>query len=234
MAKDRMAVVEVPFYGDVIEAVQDESGVWVSIRRGCENLGVATQRQLDKLKSKPWACVTEKVMHDSTGREQKIACLHLDAVPMWLATIDARKLKEHLREKLARYQKEAAKVLADHFFGRTPSPSSEVTMDAVRAIVAEALRPFHQPVVAMPRYTLRERLRYLGRPQLTSKDRNKIRRLAASILLMRYNQTPDVSDTSGGGATLWYGHQLPVLDEAIERFFQEARMREGALFLSKS
>ena len=37
--------------------------------------------------------------------------IHIDCLPMWLATIDARKVKEAIREKLARYQKEAAKVL---------------------------------------------------------------------------------------------------------------------------
>jgi hypothetical protein len=46
-------VVEVPFYGDVIEAVRNtqDGAVYVSIRRVCENLGIAFQPQIEKLKN---------------------------------------------------------------------------------------------------------------------------------------------------------------------------------------
>ncbi|MFI5301351.1 MAG: phage antirepressor N-terminal domain-containing protein [Polyangiales bacterium] len=60
----------------------------VAIRRVCEALGVATQRQLTKLHGKAWACVTIMVTHDSSGRKQEVACIDLDSLPMWLATID--------------------------------------------------------------------------------------------------------------------------------------------------
>lgn len=118
--------MKVPFLADDIEAAKTDDGqVWVNIRRGCENLELSTEGQLAKLKSKPWAVMKEIFMTGSDGKRYAMACLHLDALPMWLATIDAGKVKEHIREKLARYQKEAAKVLADYFFGRTQPASQQ-------------------------------------------------------------------------------------------------------------
>lgn len=133
-------MIPVVFHGDTLHAVRDPGGkVWVSLRRCCENLGLAFFAQLRKMKSKPWACVTEIVTHDSTGRSQAMAMIELDALPMWLATIDARKVDESLREKLALYQKDAARVLADHFFGRradAPPSTGDALLDHIEAMAA--------------------------------------------------------------------------------------------------
>lgn len=113
------AMVRVDFHGDTLDAIQDDGGkVWVSLRRCCENLGIAYDTQLRKLKSKAWAVVTQKVTTGSDGKRYKMAMIDLDSVPLWLAGIEDRKVKEEVREKLARYQRECARVLADHFFGR--------------------------------------------------------------------------------------------------------------------
>ena len=112
-------LVPVPFHGDVLEAVQDDGGVWVSLRRMCESLGIAMPRQMRKLKEKPWANVAMKAMLDTAGRKFEVVCLHLDSVPMWLATIEASRVKKEIRPKLELYQREAARVLAEHFL---PAP----------------------------------------------------------------------------------------------------------------
>lgn len=115
-------LITIPFHGDVLQAVQDQQGeIWVSLRRCCESLGVSHQGQQEKLKTKAWACVKEILSHDSTGRIQPATMLSVKTLPMWLATIDARKVDESVREKLALYQKEAADVLAKHFL-KTDDP----------------------------------------------------------------------------------------------------------------
>jgi hypothetical protein len=42
-------------------------------------------------------------------------------LPMWLATVQVSRVKPEAREALARYQKEAAEVLAKHFLDRQPA-----------------------------------------------------------------------------------------------------------------
>lgn len=120
-------LVKIPFYGDELDAVQDVGGkVWVSLRRCCENLGLDAEGQRKKLKAKAWACTEEKsVQLPGDTQSRSVAMIDLDTLPGWLFSIDARKVKEQIREKLARYQREAARVLADHFYGRKAAPPAE-------------------------------------------------------------------------------------------------------------
>lgn len=102
----------------------------MSLRRCCENLGLVVDTQARKLKRKEWACTTEKVVHDTSGRVQSAFMIDLDSLPMWLASIDARKVKPEIREKIVRYQKECARVLRDHFFKQPDAPASEASFEA--------------------------------------------------------------------------------------------------------
>lgn len=147
--KTALALVRVPFEGDgdTLEASLEGDRLWVSIRRVCEALGLAVQRQLAKLKDKPWATVTFKVMVADDGKARRVACLDLDSLPMWLATIEASRVAKALRPKLLAYQREAARVLRDHFFGRrkgvamvaAPLPSAERPGRLFKRTLAEML-----------------------------------------------------------------------------------------------
>lgn len=119
------AIVKVPFHGDELLAQQDERGVWVAVKRVCESIGLTEQGQMTKLKGKPWAVTTTIVATGSDGKNYDMMALHLDSLPMWLATIDAGRVAPAVRAKIERYQVECARVLRDHFFGKpdpTPPP----------------------------------------------------------------------------------------------------------------
>lgn len=111
----------VPFHGGTIEATQDERGVWVSVRRVCESIDIAPAVQLRKLIGKPWATLTMMVTVAEDGKNRETQCIHVDSLPMWLATIDAARVSEAARPMLTAYQTEAARVLRDHFIG-APAP----------------------------------------------------------------------------------------------------------------
>lgn len=222
--------VQVPFHGDTLEAVQDENGkVWVSLKRGCENLGLSIQGQLSKLKGKPWAVVKENFTTGPDGKTYSMAMIDLDCLPMWLATIDPRKVKEQIREKLARYQREAAKVLADHFYGRKPAqPAFDMGQLAsmLRAMVRDEVQAIRQPeriASSVPRWTVKERCRFKGWHGTSYKTRNKIRQLANTLLDLFHQETPDV----WGQCHTYYGHQIVKLDEAIDRVRAEYDRRGG-------
>ena len=80
-----LELVQIPFHGDVLEAMKDGDKAFASLRRFCENLGIDFASQFKKLKSKAWACIVEMTIHDTTGREQPATMLALDSLPMWLA-----------------------------------------------------------------------------------------------------------------------------------------------------
>jgi hypothetical protein len=223
MATQDTAMVQVPFYGDVLEATEDSGKVLIHLRRACDNLGLSMEGQLKKLKSKPWATVNEMFTVAEDGKRRSVTMIDLDTLPGWLFSIDARKVKEHVREKLARYQKEAARVLAEHFFGRKPTAPGLTAEDVaaiVRRIIAEA-----QPlglIPAVPRFSVRERCRFKGWHTTSYKQRDQIRRLANWLLELRHGETPDVT----GQVCTYYGHQVAVLDEAIDRVREEYARRD--------
>lgn len=125
------ALVQVNFHGDTLDAVRDGDKVWVSLRRCCENLGLDLETQRRKLRGKAWAVTGEMPATGPDGKSYVATCVDLDTLPGWLFSIDARKVKEQVREKLAQYQREAARVLADHFFRRQEQPTTSALLTAV-------------------------------------------------------------------------------------------------------
>lgn len=134
-------IVQVLFRGDVLDAIQDERGVWVGVKRACENVGVDADSQGRRLKSQPWATTAVMTVVAADGKSREMLMAHLDCLPMWLATIEASRVREEIRPKLIAYQRECARVLRDHFFGRPAT----IDVTTIAAVVAAAM----QPMVAM-------------------------------------------------------------------------------------
>ena len=111
----KTGLVEVPFHGDIIHAGRQEGKVYAPLAKLCDNLGLDYSSQLAKLKRKPWATLVMIAMVAADGKEREQVCLDRESMPMWLATIEANKVAPELKDKLLRYQRDAAKVLADHF-----------------------------------------------------------------------------------------------------------------------
>jgi hypothetical protein len=143
-------LVAVPFHGDVIEAVQDAEGkVWVSLRRCCESLGVLFEGQLVKLRKEEWATIEEISMVAQDGKEREVTVIDLESLPGWLFSIKAGKVNPDVRPKLIRYQKEAARVLADHFLGRkAETPQATPPVDPITAQL-QALLVMRQTQLAL-------------------------------------------------------------------------------------
>ncbi len=117
-------IVKFEFHGNVLDCVKEGEDLWVSVRRMCEPLGIADRPQREKLHNKSWARGTLIVSPDARGRNQSQFFLHIDSVPMWLATIDENRVAEEVRPMLVKFQLEAAKVLRDHFFGAPKTPTN--------------------------------------------------------------------------------------------------------------
>jgi hypothetical protein len=123
------SIVKVEFRGGELEAVKKDGKVWVSVRRVCEALGIDVESQRKKLKDEaraPWAVTVMMTATGPDGKNYQTFMIDLDSFPMWLGTIDASRVREEIRPMLITYQKEAAIVLRDHFFGkRTETPEEK-------------------------------------------------------------------------------------------------------------
>lgn len=134
-------LVQVPFHGDVIDAVADDNGsVWVPLKRPCEALGLDPEGQRQRLKRQAWSVTCKMQAAGFDGKSYEMFMLHLDCVPMWLATVTAKQVDKAVLPKLTLYQKEAARVLADHFLGRRAespqAPAGDVVLMQIQAMLA--------------------------------------------------------------------------------------------------
>jgi len=110
----------VPFYDDELVAVQqpDES-VYIVFNRVCDALGFKRWSQARRIQAHSVLSTGFVTLTIQTeGGPQDAQCLKLDLLPLWLAGVQASKVKEELREKLVRYQTEAAGVLWQAFKGQ--------------------------------------------------------------------------------------------------------------------
>jgi hypothetical protein len=149
-------LLTIDFYGDTLEACQRDGKVWVSLRRLCENLGVELESQRRKLNAKSWATTGEITAVAEDGKQRAVTAIDLETIPLWLATIDERKVAPDVRPKLVRYQREAARVLADHFFRRPAPPGLTPTLtDSAGRLPGTYGHPF--PILTATVYSLHER-----------------------------------------------------------------------------
>lgn len=131
-------IVKVNFHGDELDCVKDGETLFVSIKAVCNGLGVDNKNQQEKLKCKPWATVVLSTMVAEDGKIRELACIALDSLPMWLATIEASRVRPELRPKLEAYQKECARVLKEYFFPST-APSDRRRLDALEDKLGKVL-----------------------------------------------------------------------------------------------
>jgi hypothetical protein len=130
MTNSMFDLVEIPFYGDSIEAARNtqDGSFYVSIRRVCDNLGIGFSAQLEKLKGYHWATVALIDMVAQDEKRRELAVLPLAQVPGWLTHINPDKVGggDELVEKLKRYQVEAVDVLYRHFIAAQSAPQDPI------------------------------------------------------------------------------------------------------------
>lgn len=116
---------EVTFYEDTIVAVlvpgegTDKPTVFVPIRPICDQLGLSWPGQFERIKRDLILSeVTQGVRVIRTpdrGGEQEMLCIPIKYLNGWLFGVSAARVKDSLREKLLRYQRECYDILWDAF-----------------------------------------------------------------------------------------------------------------------
>lgn len=114
-------ITTVNFRNDTLFAVERDDGVFVAIKPISDTLGLAWNKQLERIKRDPILAegMTMTVM-PSPGGPQETTLLKLDLVNGWLFTIDEGRVKdEETRQRVLAYKRECYGVLHKHFYGRS-------------------------------------------------------------------------------------------------------------------
>ena len=119
----------VDFYGDELRVYVLDGEPCVPLRPICDFLGVSWSGQSERIKRD--AVLSEAVRFvrvtrtNTAGGRPELLCLPLEYLNGWLFGINASRVREELRERLIRYQRDCYRVLAQAFQGgAVSSPSS--------------------------------------------------------------------------------------------------------------
>ncbi|NNJ13063.1 hypothetical protein EKD04_022310 [Chloroflexales bacterium ZM16-3] len=97
---------------EIIAAVLEGEGVAVPIRLVCDALGLATQPQSDRLREHDVLSQGLRVVKVPIGgRIRSVLAIMHTHIAFWLATITPSQVRDDVRPKLVRYQKELVVVL---------------------------------------------------------------------------------------------------------------------------
>lgn len=138
----------IPFAGSTLVATRDGRGIWLSLRRACESIGIDVDSQRKRLKEAAWAVTVEITATGPDGKSYQMTGLHIDSVPMWLATIQTNKVAPGARERLVEYQLKAATVLRDHFMPQRAEIAPAFDPSDPRVVVA-VIRSLDTKVLAL-------------------------------------------------------------------------------------
>ena len=108
-------LIQIPFHGTAIHALSDEGKPLVSLRHACEAIGVDPEGQRRKLKEKTWARAVLISATGSDGKTYQMTMIDRRTLTMWLATIEASRVKPEARAVLEAFQNEAADALDSYF-----------------------------------------------------------------------------------------------------------------------
>ena len=104
----------IEFYGDTLEVVDMKGQPGVTARRLVENLGLDWSTQLEKLQDPLFNCGHMPAV-GADGKQREMLVLPVDRLPAFLFSINPKKVREDLQEKLARYRLECAGVLYNYW-----------------------------------------------------------------------------------------------------------------------
>ncbi|MDH4319886.1 MAG: phage antirepressor N-terminal domain-containing protein [Desulfobulbaceae bacterium] len=138
----------VPFHGDTIFAVDHNGEPFAPVRPIIENMGLNWASQYVKLQNNNdrWGVVI--ITTPSAGGIQETICIPIRKVAGFLATINHKKVRPELREKILSYQNECDDALWQYwttgraermqYAGGAALPSPGLSMDAISALCREA------------------------------------------------------------------------------------------------
>lgn len=109
-----MNTITVPFYGNELYVVDHEGEAYTPMRPIIEGMGLTYQGQAEKLKSR-FAKGVREILIPTKGGEQSMLCLALRKLNGWLQTVNPKKVKPEIRDKVIQYQDECDDVLYEYW-----------------------------------------------------------------------------------------------------------------------
>jgi hypothetical protein len=129
-------LVRIPVPGaDDLMALQSDGNQWAALKPMCDSLGIDTWAQQRRLNGRSWATTAVMAVVAADGKAREMVMIDRASIPMWLATIDERRVSEAARPKLIALQREAADALDAYFNKRAIVAPAVNQFDVLRAAI---------------------------------------------------------------------------------------------------
>ena len=133
MSQNNSDLTTVQFHDQTLLATLVDGVPYVALNPICENIGLAWNGQLERIKRHSVLNSTMRVirMVAADGKNREVAVLPLSKLNGWLFGVDVERVKPEIKDLVIAYQEECFDVLANHFM---PKPnglksSSKTTVD---------------------------------------------------------------------------------------------------------
>ena len=124
----------VTFHGDTIFCIEHQNQPYTPMRPIVENMGLDWKSQSAKLNANRgrWATVAIISTVAQDGREREMLCLPVRKLPAFLASINPRKVRPELRERIELYQAECDDALWDYWMhGKAERSARNIADDII-------------------------------------------------------------------------------------------------------
>lgn len=149
----------IDFYGDELIAVSLEGQPYIPIAPICDFLGVSWSGQSERIRRD--AVLSEAALSIRVTRKEsrrggrEMVCLPLEYLNGWLFGINASRVREELRERLIRYQRDCYRVLSQAFQAPAVSSSSS-SLAQIRDMALAIANMAEQQMLLESRVTVTE------------------------------------------------------------------------------
>jgi len=241
----------IDFYGDDVTAVlvptEVAPQIYVPVRALCEYLGLSWSGQRERILRDPVlseAVRSVRVTRTERG-ERDVLALPLDVLPGWLFGINAARVREELRDKIIRYQRECFRVLWNAFkedilppagHPLVPAPTTsltnaEMTLETLRALthLAEQQVAFERKYDADMAH-MNQRMDKMGRFLVEAHARTDER---LAVLELRLSPDVPITDEQAGEISLAVKNVAAAMEatgtvkNAYQRVYAELYRRES-------
>lgn len=144
--------------GSDVLAVRVTTGeIYVSIRSLCAALGLDSTGQIQRIRRRQvLAEMLQTIVVPTAGGNQPLVCLDLEGLPLWLAGVEEKRVRNDLRERLMAYQRWARRRIYEAFLAETgigalPTTETTVTPVAETASALDQIEAFGSALMTFAR-----------------------------------------------------------------------------------
>lgn len=132
----------IPFMGDELAAAMTSGGtIYISFAGMCTALGLNVRGQAQRVqRTRSLRLALRRIPLETRGGLQRINCLRVDKLALWLAGVQTNQIKPRFREKIEAYQDELAPVAMQVFMrslGIQPAPQPPTAPAVINAEIVE-------------------------------------------------------------------------------------------------